>query len=215
MTEKRWAGFHLPIDTDHRNKAWTQQVAWFISALLLCIIVNEVRKMQLMTRVCGAWSLKNNTWRPLVLTKPQQPSPEHKNPWPVTGKMWFGAATRNAARATQKRSAGLHIRLRDLRLAARIIWRRPAHSCCLSPKRVLHLTAWPTVEPPTRLSMSLPAGSRGVLVCLQCQNAVRKFPDSRYYWPFFSSEASTFPSLLCVAGRRRTRAKHTLRCRSR
>lgn len=148
-----------------------------------------------MTRVCGAWSLKNNTWQPLVLIKPPQPSPEQKNPWPVTGKMWFGAARRNAARATQKRSAGLHIRLRDLPLAARIIWRRPAHSCYLSPRRVLHLTAWPTVEPPTRLSMSLPAGSRGGLVCLQCQKAVRKFPDPRYYWPFFSSEASTFSSV--------------------
>lgn len=126
-----------------------------------------------MTRVCGAWSLKNNTWQPLVLIKPQQPSPEHKNPWPATGKMWFGAATRNAARATQKRSAGLHIRLRDLPLAASIIWRRPAHSCYLSPKRVLHLTAWPTVEAPTQLSMSLPAGSRGGLVCLQRQKLPR------------------------------------------
>lgn len=76
MTEQKWVGFYLPIDTDHRNKAWTQQVAWFISALLLCIIVDEVRKIQLMTCVCRAWSLKKNTWRPLVLIKP---SPEHRS----------------------------------------------------------------------------------------------------------------------------------------
>lgn len=75
---------------------------------------------------------------------PSQPSPEHKIPDPWLEKRSFlggGGRQKNAARAKQKRSAGLLISLCDLCLTARIIWKRPAYSCCLSPKRVLHLTA--------------------------------------------------------------------------
>lgn len=48
---------------------------------------------------------------------------------------------------------------RDPPASASVGWRRrPLHSCCLGPKRVPHLAAWPTV----RLSVWLPAsGGRG------------------------------------------------------
>lgn len=111
--------------------------------------------------------------------------------------MQFWGATKNAATAKPKRSAGLHISLHDLCLTARIIWRRPAHSCCLSLKRVLHLTAWPTVQHPTQLSMSLPASTV----------AWGEGGQKAYSSPilltdcFYLLEASVFPPLLRACGR--------------
>lgn len=117
-------------------------------------------------------------------------------------------ATRNAAKAKQKRSSGLHISLRDLCFTARIIWRRPAHSCCLSPTRVLHLTSWLTVQPPTQLSMPLPAstvaGGEGARGGLGDVFAVRKHRAPQFSLlliVFPSSKASIFSPFLCACGR--------------
>lgn len=80
-----------------------------------------------------------------------------KYPWPVVGKMLLLSRCWERGQAGEgKQNCGLHVRPCDLRLAARIgCRRRPLHSCCLNPKRVLHLAAWPTVQ----LSVWLPAST--------------------------------------------------------
>lgn len=72
-----------------------------------------------------------------------------KDPWPVFRKIW----TEITNRQRWKQNTGHHVRPCDLGFTAMIIWRRRSlHSCCLNPKRVLHLTAWPTVQPLTQPS---------------------------------------------------------------
>lgn len=59
------------------------------------------------------------------------------------------------SRQRERQDIGLHVSPCDLSLSAGKIWGRgPVHSCCLNLRRVLHLTAWPAVQPLTRLSVT-------------------------------------------------------------
>lgn len=61
--------------------------------------------------------------------------------------------------------------------------------------------------PDTALYVTASWNDGGASVYLWRQKPDRKFPDSRYYWPFLSSEASIFSSLLCVARKKEDKGK--------